>query len=184
MAKFKAPVQRTIMNAGIRAEELRVLGANGENYGVMTRQAALMKAQEMGLDIILIAEGATPPVAKIIDYGKHMYFEAKKEKEQKSNNQQSETKVLRVGVSTGDADLSTKAKQGSAWLKENHRVKIDLKLERRENYLDPKFLKERLEKILIYLTEDYRMAEGLKKAPNSMSIIIERQKGKSKIDEN
>lgn len=162
------------MNDFIRFPEVRVLGAEGENYGVMRRDDALEKAREMGLDLILIAENSKPPTCKIIDYGKFKYFESKKSKD--TGGQVTETKVLRLGVGTGEGDMTLKAKQASAWLKEGHRVKIDLKLERRENALDLNFLKEKLQRAMILITEDFKVAEDFKKIPNHVVIVVEKAK--------
>ncbi len=67
------------MNEAIRANELRVLGENNENFGIMKTGEAIKKAKSLGVDLILIAENAVPPVAKIIDYGKFAYLENKKD---------------------------------------------------------------------------------------------------------
>lgn len=162
------------MNDFIRYAEVRVLGPEGENYGVMTRDRALEKARDLGLDLILIAENSKPPTCKIIDYGKFKYFESKKSKE--TGGSVTETKVLRIGVGTGEGDLTLKAKQASQWLKEGHRVKIDLKLERRENHLDLNFLKEKMQRSMILITEDFKVAEDFKKIPNHVVIVIEKAK--------
>lgn len=166
--------EKTIMNDFIRYPEVRVLGAEGENYGIMSRNDALNKAQDMGLDLILISENSKPPTCKIIDYGKFKYAESKKGKDAQSNV--TETKVLRIGVGTGEGDLTLKAKQASIWLKEGHRVKIDMKLERRENYLDLNFIKEKMQRSMILITEDFKVAEDFKKIPNHVVIVIEKAK--------
>lgn len=162
------------MNDFIRYPEVRVLGAEGENYGVMSRDSALEKARDLGLDLILISENSKPPTCKIIDYGKFKYFESKKNKDM--GGSVTETKVLRIGVGTGEGDLTLKAKQASQWLKEGHRVKLDLKLERRENYLDQNFMKEKMNRAMILITEEFKIAEEFKKIPNHAVIVIEKAK--------
>jgi translation initiation factor IF-3 len=169
---------RTIMNENIRAHELRVLGENNENLGVMDKNAALKIAKEKGVDLILTAENAVPPVAKIIDYGKFAYLENKKSNQKRNNDNTTETKVLRLTVGIGEGDLTNKAKQASEWLHEGHRVKIELKLKGRANAIEQDFLKERLQRVLILLTENYKTAEPIKKIPNGMTMVIEKAKGK------
>lgn len=169
---------RTIMNENIRAHELRVLGENNENLGVMDKNEALRLAKEKGVDLILTAENAVPPVAKIIDYGKFAYLENKKSNQKRTNDNATETKVLRLTVGIGEGDLTNKAKQASEWLHEGHRVKIELKLKGRANAIEQDFLKERLQRILILLTENYKTAEPIKKIPNGMTMVIEKAKGK------
>ena len=127
---------RTIMNDAIRAFELRVIGENNENLGVMTKNEALRIAKEKGVDLILTAENAVPPVAKIIDYGKFAYLENKKDNKKRVEDNSTETKVLRMTVGIGEGDLTVKAKQASEWLREGHRVKLELKLKGRANAID------------------------------------------------
>ena len=166
---------RTIINEGIRAFELRILGDNGENLGVMSRNEALAKAKSEGKDLILVSETANPQVAKIADYGKYSYLEDKKKKEKKhTSDGATETKVLRISISTGEGDLSVKAKQASEWLSEGHRIKLELQLKGRSNALDHNFLAERLKRILILLTENYKIAEPIKKSPGSMTMVLEK----------
>lgn len=169
---------RTIMNENIRVHELRILGENNENFGVMTKEQALSKARSEGKDLILVAENAVPPVAKIIDYGKYAYLENKKNNKKHMNDGATETKVLRMTVGIGEGDLTVKAKQASEWLREGHRVKLELKLKGRANAIEQDFLKERLQRVLILLTENYKTAEPIKKIPNGMTMVIEKARGK------
>jgi translation initiation factor IF-3 len=173
---------KVIMNDAIRVFTLRVLDEANHNLGTMSKNEALQKARSLGLDLILTVETANPPIAKIIDYGKWKYENKKKASEQKAKSNDTETKVLRISVSIGEGDLLMKAKQGSEWLKEGHRVKVEMKLERRENYLDPKFLKEKIEKILILFTENFVIAEPMKKVPNAIYMVLEKSKKKAAIE--
>lgn len=169
--------KRTILNEGIKAYELRILGENNENMGVMSRGDALAKAKSEGKDLILITETANPPVAKIMDYGRFSYLEDKKKKQKhQAGDNSTETKVLRVSISTGEGDLTVKAKQASEWLSEGHRIKMELQLKGRANILSHDFLQERLQRILILLTEPYKVAEPVKKIPNGMTMVIEKGK--------
>ena len=108
---------RTIMNDAIRAFELRVIGENNENLGIMSKSDALKIAREKGVDLIITAENAVPPVAKIIDYGKFAYLENKKDNKKRVEDNSTETKVLRMTVGIGEGDLTVKAKQASEWLR-------------------------------------------------------------------
>ena len=162
------------INNQIQAPELRVIGAGGENLGVISFKQALDKAREAGLDLIEISPKANPPVAKIIDYGKFQYAENKKLKLSKAKAHMVEVKNIQVKVGTGEHDLELKAKKASAWLKEGNRIKIDLFLPGRTKYMDIKFLKERIERILKLITEEYKVAEEAKKSLKGLSIIIER----------
>jgi translation initiation factor IF-3 len=162
-----------LINQRIRARELRVIGPQGENLGVLTLSEALKKAEEFGLDLIEISPNANPPVAKIADFGKYLYEENKKAKNAKKSHS-SEVKNVQVKLATGENDLMLKAKKTSEWLSEGHKVKVDLFLPGRAKYLDEKFLKERIQRMLKLVSVDFRIADPAKKSPKGMSLIIER----------
>jgi translation initiation factor IF-3 len=162
------------INNQIRASELRVLGQDGENLGVLPTKEALRQAQELGLDLIEISPLANPPVAKIMDFGKYQYEQNKKAKKAKAGAKITETKSIQIKVGTGEHDLALKAKTASGWLKEGHRIKVELYLSGRSKYLDEKFLKERLERILKLISEQYKIAEPVKKSPKGLMLTIEK----------
>lgn len=165
---------KTRINHQIRATELRIIGPDGSNMGVMSLREALEKAHELSFDLIEISPNANPPVAKIMDYGKFQYDERKKEKNAKSKSKIVETKNVQVKVGTGDHDLELKAKKASEWLGEGNRVKIDLFLVGRSKFMDIKFLKERLDRILRLITINYKIAEEPKKSPKGLTVVIEK----------
>jgi translation initiation factor IF-3 len=171
---------RTRINQQIRAPELRVITEEGVNLGVMATSEALSLAQERGLDLIEISPNANPPIAKIMDFGKYQYIQNKKEKAARLGSKNTETKQLQVKIGTGDHDLQLKAKKASEFLKDGHRVKIELYLRGRSKYLDKDFLKERLDRILNFITENYKIAEELKPCPNGFAVVIEKDKTKKK----
>lgn len=166
--------QHIRINNQISAPELRVIMEDGSNLGVVSFKEALDKAREAGLDLIEISPKAVPPVAKIMDYGKFQYAENKKLKAAKTKAHTVEIKNIQVKVGTGDNDLMLKAKKASEWLKEGNRIKVDLFLPGRTKYMDIKFLKERMDRVLQLITEKYKIADEAKKSPKGLSIIIER----------
>jgi translation initiation factor IF-3 len=168
--------QKIRINEAIRSLELRVVGAEGENYGVISTKEALEKAREAGLDLIEISPNALPPVAKIMDFGKYQYDENKKQKAQKARVQSVETKSLQVKVATGDNDLMLKAKKASEWLAEGHRIKLDLFLSGRMKYMNEQFLRERLDRILVLISTPYKVADSIKKSPKGLTMVLEKAK--------
>lgn len=162
------------INHQIRVPEVRLLGPEGENLGIVTVQEALKIAKEHNLDLIEISPKANPPVAKIADYGKFQYDENKKQKAAKANAKTVEVKSLQVKIGTGEHDLVLKAKKASEWLAEGHRIRLDLFLTGRTKYLDEKFLKERLDRILKLISVDFKINEAAKKSPKGMTIGIEK----------
>lgn len=162
------------INQAIRAQELRVIGVDNQNVGVITLEAALELATAAGLDLIEISPTATPPVAKIMDYGKYQYELQKRQREVKAKSHITETKGVQVKIGTGDHDLMMKAKRVAEWLKEGHRVKIDLFLWGRYKYMEFAFLKERLERFMKLIPTEYKIADEIKKSPKGLSATIER----------
>lgn len=169
---------RERINNQIRASELRVISSTGENIGVLPFKEALAMAQNEGLDLIEISPNAVPPIAKIMDFGKYQYEQNKKQKKAKSGAKASETKSIQIKIATGDNDLALKARKASEWLKEGHRIKVELFLSGRSKYMDEKFLKERLDRVLNLITENYKVAENYKKGPKGPTITIERDSKK------
>ncbi len=177
MGKYsKEPTVRVRINERITAPELRVIGAEGENLGVLALTAALAAAKDVGLDLIEISPGAKPPVAKIMEYGKYLYAEKKKLREQKVKSHSTETKSLQMRIGTSEHSLGIKAKQASEWLTEGHRVKFELFLQGRAKYLDKKFLEERMQRFLKLLTVSYKVAEPPTKSMKGMALVIEKGK--------
>jgi translation initiation factor IF-3 len=164
------------VNNFIRAENVRLIGPKGENFGVITLREALLKAQEFGLDLVEISPNTQPPIAKIVDYGKFLYTENKKQKVIKAKTRVVEVKSLQIKVGTGEHDLGLKAKKASEWLKEGHRVKIDLFLPGRTKYMNESFLKERMERVFKLIPENFKIAEEPKKSLKGLTAVIERAK--------
>jgi len=166
--------ERVRMNEGIRAREVRVIGPEGENLGVLPIAEALTKSREVGLDLIEISPNATPPVAKITDYGKFKYEQAKKDKVVKAKAHVIETKVTQVKIGTSERDMHIKASKAAEWMREEHRVKVDLFLWGRYKYMEFNFLKERLERFLAIIPESYKIADEIRKSPKGLSVVLER----------
>jgi translation initiation factor IF-3 len=169
-----AAVEKVRINREIAAPELRVIGAQGENLGVISSSDALKAAQAAGLDLIEISPNAQPPVAKIMDYGKFQYEQKKKDSAAKAKQKVSETKEVQIKVGTGENDMRLKAKKAAEWLAEGHRVRAELFLKGRYKGMEEAFLKTRLEKFLLLIPYAYRIADPVARAPKGFATIIER----------
>jgi translation initiation factor IF-3 len=150
------------------------LDSENQNLGVLSIKDALELAGKQGLDLIEVAPNANPPLAKIMDYGKYKYEANKKLKKQKGGKH-TETKSIQVKIGTGEHDLELKAKTASKWLKEGHRIKVELFLSGRSKYMDERFLKERLDRVLHLITEDYKIADAYKRGPKGLTTTIEKK---------
>lgn len=154
---------------------MRVIGPNGENFGVIALEEALKRANEAGSDLIEISPTANPPVAKIMDRGKYFYAEEKKRKEAFKKRREVEIKSVRIGIGTGTHDLELKAKQADEFLTEGNKVKVELALRGREKYLDKKFLEGRLKRFLNIIPHPFE-EEPIKKGPRGLLLIINSKK--------
>lgn len=171
-----AYIIKTRINHQIIAKQVRVIDENRNNLGILTKEEALKKATEAGLDLIEISPNTIPPVVKIMDFGKYQYEENKKLKIAKSKTHTVETKNIQIKIGTGEHDLGLKAKKVSEWLKKGSRVKVELFLSGRAKYMDFNFLKERLGRILKLITEEHKIAQGPEKGPKGLSVVVEKIK--------
>lgn len=114
------------INEQIRANELRVIGASGEQLGIMSRADALKAAEEAGLDLVEISPNATPPVAKIVDWGKYQYQKMKEAQKNRRSNKASELKQMRFGLKIGQGDLDIKLRKIREFLADGHKVRIQI----------------------------------------------------------
>ena len=121
-----------MINEQIRDREVRVIGENGDQLGIMSSREAQALADEAGLDLVKIAPQATPPVCRIVDYGKFKYEQLRKEKEARKKQQQTEIKEIRLSPNIDTNDLNTKVSAARKFLSKGNKVKITLRFRGRE----------------------------------------------------
>ena len=121
-----------MINEQIRDREIRLIGSNGEQLGIMSAREAMKLAEEAELDLVKIAPNAKPPVCKIIDYGKYRYELARKEKEAKKKQKTVEVKEIRLSPNIDTNDLNTKVNAAKKFLSKGNKVKITLRFRGRE----------------------------------------------------
>lgn len=119
--------QGDLVNDRIRFKELLVIGSNGEQLGILTRNEALAKAAEVQLDLLVVSPNANPPVAKILDYGRHRYELQKKTREAKKNQHVTQVKALRLSPVIEEHDFNTKLRHARKFLEQGHKVKMDMR---------------------------------------------------------
>ena len=120
------------INEQIRDREVRVIGENGEQLGIMSSREALQKAEEAGVDLVKIAPTAKPPVCKLVDYGKFKFDAAKKEKDARKKQKTSELKEVWLSMTIDTHDLETKAKQALKFLSSGDKVKVSIRMRGRQ----------------------------------------------------
>lgn len=121
-----------MLNDEIRASEVRCIGDDGTQYGVISRNEALSIAENAGLDLVMIAPDATPPVCKVMDYGKFKYQQEKKLKEAKKKQKSIEVKEIKLSVKIAQNDINYKVKHAREFLEEGKHVKFRVFLRGRE----------------------------------------------------
>ena len=121
-----------MINEQIRDKEVRVVGADGEQLGLMSAREAQKIADDAGLDLVKIAPKAKPPVCKVIDYGKYRYEQARKEKDAKKKQKTVELKEIRLSPNIEANDLNTKMNAAKKFLAKGNKVKITLRFRGRE----------------------------------------------------
>ena len=121
-----------MINEQIRDKEVRLIGADGEQLGIMSAREAYKLAQEAELDLVKIAPGAKPPVCKIIDYGKYRYELARKEKEARKKQKTVELKEVRLSPNIDTNDLNTKMNAARKFISKGNKVKVTLRFRGRE----------------------------------------------------
>ena len=121
-----------MINEQIRDREVRLIGADGEQLGIVSSREAQKIADEAGLDLVKIAPNAKPPVCKVIDYGKYRYEQARKEKDAKKKQKTVELKEIRLSPNIEANDLNTKMNAAKKFLAKGARVKVTLRFRGRE----------------------------------------------------
>ncbi len=122
----------TRINGRIRAREVRVIGVDGQQAGVMTLQDALAMARSNGVDLVEVAPNATPPVCRLVDFGKYRYEQAKREKDAKKHQHANKVKEIQLSVKIDPHDLSVKLSHAIDFLCEEMKVKVSLRFRGRE----------------------------------------------------
>ena len=121
-------MKELIINHNIRCKEVRLIGSDGTQYGIVSLSEAIAKAEEQELDLALISPNANPPVCKIMDYGKYRFDETKREKEAKKKQKVMEVKEMRLSMNIADNDMAFKAKNVRKFLTDGNKVKVSLRM--------------------------------------------------------
>ena len=125
-------ISELLINERIRDKEIRVIGEEGQQLGVMSPKEAMKLAKEANVDLVKVAPSAVPPVCKLIDYGKYRYELARKEKEAKKKQKTIEVKEVRLSPNIDVNDLNTKCNSARKFLEKGNKVKVTLRFRGRE----------------------------------------------------
>ncbi|MDE2018907.1 MAG: translation initiation factor IF-3 [Patescibacteria group bacterium] len=160
------------LNHQITAPELRIIGADGENLGVMKRTEALALATpESGLDLIEVSPNAKPPVARLMSYDKFRYEEAKREKTERKAQKSAELKHVQITVRAAQNDLLIKVKQVEKFFKDGHPIEVNLRLRGREKR-NKDWAMQKLNEFLQMLPMEYKRVNEPRFGMNGPSVQI------------
>lgn len=163
---------RPRINQQIRSSEVRLLGVEGENLGVMETFKAQNLAKEQGLDLVEVSARAIPPVAQIADFGKVLYsLEKKGREERKKQIHKGETKSVRIRPTTGENDLLLKARTIDKFLKKGYKVRVEVHLRGRERALQG-IAEKKVGELLERIEEPHKMDKELSKSPRGLALTI------------
>ena len=166
-------MKKPLVNRQIRAKEVRTIDETGKQLGVMGLEKALQEAEGRHLDLIQVTEKVEPPVCKIMDYGKYLYQEKKKEKQAVKKQKGGELKGIRLGFAISQHDLEVRARQAEKFLKNGNKVRIEMILRGREKALG-NFAREKINKFLEVLQGlvPYKVERELKRESRGFLMII------------
>jgi len=166
-------IKRPFVNNQIRALKVRVIDEAGKQLGILDLRTAVGIAREKNLDLIQVTEKVEPPVCKIMDYGKYLYQEEKKEKEAQKKQKGGQIKGIRLTFNISVHDLETRARQAEKFLKESDKVRIDMVLRGREK-AHQDFAKDKISQFLDILEKQtpIKTERELKREARGFSIII------------
>ncbi|HZJ86903.1 MAG TPA: translation initiation factor IF-3 [Erysipelothrix sp.] len=166
-----------MVNERIRFREVMVIGPEGEKFGVMSRNEALDKAEDYGLDLLCVSPGAKPPVCKILDYGRHRYEQQKRAREARKKQHVTQIKGIRLSPVIEEHDFNTKLRHARKWLEEGSKVKVDMRF--RGRLITRVEVGKKTMNRFLDETKDLGSAERRPKLEgNTMSVMISPNKNK------
>lgn len=172
-ARPKPQVKRPPANDEIRVPEVRLVGVDGSQLGVVSIIEARRLAAEAFSDLVMVAEKTNPPVARLLDLGKHMYEQRKKEAKQKAHSKGGEIKGVRIGFKIGEHDWQMRINQANGFLEDGHKVKLEMRLRGREKgRMD--LAERKIQDFIIALGSGAHSEGGLAKSPRGLTVLVTR----------
>ena len=170
------------MNEGIRVPEVRLIGPDGGNVGVVPIRQALQIARDAEMDLVEVSPNATPPVCRVMDFGKFVYERAKKDREAKKSQTKIEVKEIRLRPKTNEAHRGFKVDDARRWLLQGHKVRVTIKFRGREmDY--PEIALEDLKEIAAALSEVSTVEQPPQMEGRTMLVLLAPSKGGTKKKE-
>lgn len=174
----KPQVKRPPINAEINSTEIRLVGVDGQQLGIVSLTDAQQQATEAGLDLVAVAQNANPPVVRIMDIGKYTYEQKKKIAKQKAKSKGGEIKGIRISFKISEHDRSLRLRQSARFLDEGHKVKIEMRLRGREKGRT-NLAKQKMQSFVRDIEGGAEVEGTIGAAPNNISAVVTRTKQKN-----
>ncbi|MEX0649388.1 MAG: translation initiation factor IF-3 [Candidatus Andersenbacteria bacterium] len=174
----KPEVKRPPANDEITTLEVRLIGSDGSQLGVVSTVEAREKAAAEESDLVMVAGKANPPVVRIMDLGKHVYEQRKKQAKQKAKSKGKDIKGIRIGFKTDEHDWDVRIKQADEFLQEGHKVKLEIRLRGREKSRAD-LAERRIQTFVQALPTLARMEDKISRSHSGLSVLLVRANDKS-----
>ncbi len=159
------------INKDISAEQVRLISSEGEALGILDLTEALNMAEEQELDLVEISPNATPPVCKIMNYGKFLYIQNKQQRIHKAKQKKFDLKTIRLSFKIEKHDQEIKMRQAYKFLEAGHKVKLDMRLRGREKaFMSSAF--EKMNLIISNLPENIKIDQEMKQSPQGIIVTL------------
>ena len=170
-ARPKPQPKRPPANQEIRVPEVRLIGAGGEQLGILPTREAFARAQEAGQDLVIVAEKAMPPVARILELGKYMYEKRKADAKQRAKSKSGGMKGVRIGFQTDEHDWNMRLNQAAEFINEGNKVKVEMRLRGRERQrLDQ--AQAKIEQFIREMPIPARQEGNISRSFNNLSVVL------------
>lgn len=172
-ARPKPQVKKPPTNEEINYPQVRLIGADSEQLGVMSTHEARAKADAAGTDLVIVAEKADPPVARLMDIGKHMYEKSKKQAKQKKISKTGNIKGVRIGFKIGEHDWELRLNQSDRFLSEGNKVKLEIRLRGRERSRE-QMAEQKLNDFVRAVPGGAKIEGRIGRSPRGLSALLTR----------
>jgi len=172
-ARPKPQPKKPPANKEIQAPEVRLIGTDSSQMGVLSTKEALQKAIEAKTDLVIVAAKANPPVARLMDIGKHMYEKSKKQAKQKKTSKGGNIKGVRIGFKIGEHDWELRLKQADRFLDEGNKVKLEIRLRGRERSRVP-MAEQKINNFTKAIPGGAKIEGKVSKSPRGLSVLLTR----------
>jgi translation initiation factor IF-3 len=172
-ARPKPQVKKPPTNEEINSPEVRLIGVDSEQLGVMSTSDARAKAEEAGTDLVIVAEKTDPPVARLMDVGKHMYEKSKKQAKQKKISKTGNIKGVRIGFKIGEHDWNLRLTQADRFLSEGNKVKLEIRLRGRERSRE-RMAEQKLNDFVVAVPGGAKIEGRVGRSPRGLSALLTR----------